>query len=171
MLRNYINMPANLNEIIKNVLDISTIDPKRYVAPYRQTRWLILSSFCFLGPSIYGYKRNNYLLANVALMTSICSANFWRDATYSYRRTADVIMAKISFIIFTVYGVQYVTWMPFVVTGYGALVALIYCYYMSNKHADSDLWWKYHMMFHLLISYTQFIGIKSIADYESICDK
>jgi hypothetical protein len=171
MVRNNVNMSVELSEIIKNVLDVSTIDPTRYIAPYRQTRWLLLSSLCFLGPSIYGYKRNNYLLANVALITTICSVNFWRDATYSYRRTADVIMAKISFIIFIVYGVPYVTWIPFVVTGYTSLVVLIYCYYMSNKHSNSELWWKYHMMFHLLISYTQYIAIKSIADYESICDK
>jgi hypothetical protein len=164
-------MPANLNEIIKNVLDVSTIDPTRYVAPYRQTRWLLLSSLCFLGPCIYGYQKEQYFLAITSLLTTSCSINFWRDATYSYRRTADCIMAKITFIVYIIHGVPYVTWMPFIVTGYGALVALIYCYYMSNKHADSDLWWKYHMMFHLLISYTQFIGIKSIADYESICDK
>ena len=166
MLKNYVSMPVDLNGIIKNMLDISTIDPTRYVAPYRQTRWLMLSSLCFLGPSIYGYKRNKYFLANTALMTTLCSINFWRDATYSYRRTADVIMAKISFVTFMVSSVPYVTWMPFVSTGYSALAGVIYCYFMSNKHADSEVWWKYHMMFHLLISYTQFVGIKSIADYE-----
>ena len=76
----------------------------------------------------------------------------------------DVIMAKISFAVYVISGITYVTWLPFVITGYSALFALIYCYYMSNKHADTELWWKYHMMFHLLISYTQIIAIKSIAD-------
>ena len=38
-----------------------------------------------------------------------------------------------------------------------ALVGIIYCYYMSNKHGDTDLWWKYHMVFHLLIVYNQLI--------------
>lgn len=161
-------MPIELNKIIQNVLDIHTIDPTRYVAPYRQTRWLVLSSLFFLVPSIYGYRRNKYLLANTALITSLCSVNFWRDATYCYRRSADLIIGKIAFIIYMVQGVKYVTWTPFVVTGYTALAGLIYCYYMSNKHADSELWWKYHMMFHLLISYNQFIGIKSVADYEMV---
>ena len=161
-------MPANLNAIIKNVLDVSTIDPTRYVAPYRQTRWLVGSSLFFLVPSIYGYQKEQYFLAIISLLTTSCSINFWRDATYSYRRSADVIMAKISFTIYTVNGIIYVTWLPFVVTGYGALFALIYCYYMSNKHGDTDLWWKYHMMFHLLIAYTQIICIKSIADYNEL---
>ncbi len=76
----------------------------------------------------------------------------------------DCIFAKISFTIFTINGISYVTHMPLVVTGYIALAMLIYCYYMSNKHANSELWWKYHMMFHLLITYNQLITIKSIAD-------
>ena len=90
-------MPIDLTVILKNVLDVSTIDPTRYVAPYRKTRWLTLSSLLFLGPSVYGYTEEQYFLAVIALATSLCSVNFWRDATYSYRRSMDCIMAKISF--------------------------------------------------------------------------
>ena len=158
-------MPANLQEIIKNVLDISTIDPTRYVAPWNQSRWLVCSSLFFLVPSIYGYYMEQYFLATVSLLITTCSINFWRDATYSYRRSIDCIMAKISFFVYMISGVPYVTSIPFVVTGYSALFTLIYCYYMSNKHGDSDLWWKYHMMFHLLVSYTQIVAIKCISDY------
>ena len=161
-------MPANLNAIIKNMLDVSTIDPTRYVAPYRQTRWLVCSALFFMIPSIYGYQKEQYLLAFISLLTSLCSINFWRDATYSYRRSMDCIMAKIAFIIYLKNGVTYIVWMPFIVTGYSALFALIYCYYMSNKHGDTELWWKYHMMFHLLVSYNQIISIKSIADYNDL---
>ena len=112
--------------------------------------------------------REQYLLSAIALLTSIFSINFWRDATYSYRRSMDCIFAKISFFVYMISGVPYVTSIPFVVTGYSALFTLIYCYYMSNKHGDSDLWWKYHMMFHLLIAYNQIICIKSIADYNEL---
>lgn len=166
-------MPANLNAIIKNVLDISTIDPTRYVAPFQQTRWLVGSASFFIVPCIYGYQKEQYFLAIISLLTTICSINFWRDATYSWRRSVDCIMAKIAFLVYMIKGVIYVVWPPFVVTGYSALVGIIYCYYMSNKHGDTDLWWKYHMMFHLLIVYNQMIGIKSIADantgYDEIC--
>lgn len=159
-------MPIDLTVILKNVLDVSTIDPTRYVAPYRQTRWLTLSSLLFLGPSVYGYTEEQYFLAVIALATSLCSVNFWRDATYSYRRSIDCIMAKIAFTVYTIQGIRYVSWMPFIVTGYLALIGIIYCYYMSNKHGDTELWWKYHMIFHLFVAYTQFIAIKSMADYE-----
>ena len=106
-------------------------------------------------------------------MSTICSINFWRDATYSWRRSADCIIAKLTLSIYMIKGFSYVVWPPFVVTGYSALAGIIYCYYMSNKHGDTELWWKYHMMFHLLIVYNQMIGIKSIADanadYDEIC--
>lgn len=160
-------MPVDLTGIIKNVLDVSTIDPTRYVAPYRQTRWVALSSLLFLGPSIYGYNVEQYFLAVIALITSFCSVNFWRDATYSYRRKVDCIMAKIAFTVFTIQDIRYVSRKPFIVSGYLAMIGIIYCYYMSNKHADTELWWKYHMMFHLFVSCGQFISIKSVADYES----
>ena len=158
-------MSVSFEAIIKNVLDISTIDPTRYVAPWRQSRWIVTSSCFFLVPCVYGYMREQYLLSAIALLTSIFSINFWRDATYSYRRSMDCIFAKISFFVYMISGVPYVTSIPFVVTGYSALFTLIYCYYMSNKHGDSDLWWKYHMMFHLLVSYTQIVAIKCISDY------
>jgi len=162
-----VNNTIHFAAIIKNVLDISTIDPTRYVAPYKQTRWVACSSCLFLIPSVYGYLCGRYFLATVALLTSVFSVNFWRDATYSYRRSIDCIMAKISFTIFTINGVIYITELPYMFSGYGALVGIIYCYYMSNKHGNSDLWWKYHMMFHVCVSFAQFISIKSIADYYS----
>jgi hypothetical protein len=157
-------MPANINAIIKNMLDISTIDSTRYVAPYRQTRWIVGSSLFFMFPCVYGYKKEQYVLSIISLLTTICSINFWRDATYSWRRSADCIMAKITFLVYMIKGFNCVVWMPFIITGYSALFGIIYCYYMSNKHGDTELWWKYHMMFHLLIIYNQMIGIKSIAD-------
>jgi|688.fasta_scaffold1464479_1 hypothetical protein len=157
-------MPANLDVIIKNMLDISTIDLTRYVAPWNQTRWLVCSSLFFFVPCIYGFYMEQYFLAIISLLTATFSINFWRDANYSYRRTMDVIMAKIAFLIYMIKGVSYIVWPPFVITGYSALVGIIYCYYMSNKHGDTDLWWKYHMVFHLLIVYNQMIGIKSISD-------
>ena len=151
----------NLYTILQNMTDIS-IDNTKYVAPWRQTKYICFSSLFFMALSLYGYSKKQYLLANVALATSLCSVNFWRDANYSYRRTADVIMAKCSFVIYLMHGVKYVTWKPFVISGYSSLGCLLYCYYMSNKHGNSEKWWKYHMMFHFFISYAQWITIKSM---------
>jgi hypothetical protein len=38
----------------------------------------------------------------------------------------------------------------------------------NSYYNDTELWWKYHMMFHLLVSYNQIISIKSIADYDEM---
>jgi hypothetical protein len=162
-------MPLNASAIINNMLDIGTIDPKRYVAPWSQTRWVTLSSIFFLVPSVYGFANKELTLSVTSGLTALCSINYWRDATYSWRRTADVIVAKISFATFIIVGPRVVTRMSFLVTGYSGLFSSIYCYYMSNKYADTEFWWKYHMMFHLFMSYSQFIVIKSAIDNRLLC--
>ena len=157
-------MPVELDAIINNILDIHTIDVTRYVAPYYQTKWIVCSSLFFLVPCAYGYMSEQYFLSIISFLTSACSINFWRDANYSYRRTIDVIMAKIAFLVYVGYGVINVTSLPYVIAGYTGLFGVIYCYYMSNKHGDSELWWKFHMLFHFLISWVQIIAIKCIND-------
>ncbi len=155
------------NEIIKNMLDVSTIDPERYVAHWRQTKWLVGSSFFLMIPGIYGYLNKEYVLSSVSIATGLCSINFWRNATYSWRRSIDRIMAKISFAIFTTIGPRKITKLSFLIAGWTGVGAGCMCYFMSNKYGDvetNELWWKYHMMFHLMIGYGQFITIKSIVD-------
>ena len=148
-------MPVNLNEIIKNMLDLSTIDLTKYVAPYRQSRWIVGSSCFILIPSIYAFKKKQMFLATTSLLTTLCSINFWRDANYSYRRSLDHVMAKLSFTIYTIRGIKQLSFSPHEAPGYVGLFMMLYCYYMSNKHGDTELWMNYHMMFHLFISYTQ----------------
>jgi hypothetical protein len=161
----------NLNEIIKNMFDISTIDPKRYVAHWRQTKWLVGSSFVILMPGIYGYINKEYYLSTCSIATGLCSINFWRDANYSWRRTVDCIMAKINITVFTIIGPRYVTKLSFIIAGWSGLVGTCMCYFMSNKYGDvetNEIWWKYHMMFHIFASISQFITIKSIVDNSSL---
>lgn len=148
------------------IADIFNIDSTKYVAPYDQSKYLVVSSCFFLVPSVYGYVNQQYFYGTVSLMTSLCSINFWRNANYSYRRTIDHIMAKISFLIYLISGFHYITFVPFLINAYGVLFAILYCYYMSNNSNNTNKWWKYHMMFHLLISYNKMIIIKSVIDYQ-----
>ena len=120
----------NLNEIIKNMFDISTIDPKRYVAHWRQTKWLVGSSFVILMPGIYGYINKEYYLSTCSIATGLCSINFWRDANYSWRRTVDCIMAKINITVFTIIGPRYVTKLSFIIAGWSGLVGTCMCYFI-----------------------------------------
>jgi len=135
-----------------------------YIAKWEDTRWLVLSSFFFTVPSIYAFTINMYSYSFLLLCTSLISANYWRKATYSWRRNMDLIFAKISFVVFFSNGVYYVKSVGYVITGYSGIIVLLYCYYLSGKlfELKNNNWYKYHIMFHLIMAYEQTIIIDSI---------
>ena len=135
-----------------------------YIAEWKHSRWLVVSSSFFLIPSIYSYYIKFYGFSILLLLTCLISANYWRKATYSWRRTADLVFAKISFVTFVSNGVIYVRSMPYLITGYSGLILLLYCYYLSDtlSKTKNDNWYKYHMLFHLIMTYEQLIIIDSI---------
>jgi len=135
-----------------------------YIAQWEDTRWLVLSSFFFTIPSIYAFIINMYSYSFLLLCTSLISANYWRKATYSWRRNMDLIFAKISFVVFFSNGVYYVKSVGYVITGYSGIIVLLYCYYLSGKllQLKNNNWYKYHLMFHLIMTYEQIIIIDSI---------
>lgn len=135
-----------------------------YIAQWEDTRWLVLSSFFFTVPSIYAFIINMYSYSFLLLCTSLISANYWRKATYSWRRNMDLIFAKISFVVFFSNGIYYVKSVGYVITGYSGIIVLLYCYYLSGKlfKLKNNNWYKYHLMFHLILAYEQTIIIDSI---------
>ena len=135
-----------------------------YIAPYENTRWLVLSSLFFTIPSIYAFINSLYNFSILLLFTSLISINYWRKATYSWRRNMDLIFAKLSFIIFLFNGIFYVRSVIYLITGYTGLIFLLYCYYLSAKllKLKNNNWYKYHMVFHLIMTYEQIIIIDSI---------
>jgi hypothetical protein len=134
----------------------------------KQGRLLCMSSCFFLIPSIYAYKNGLYFYSILLLLTTIVSTNFWRNAIDSWRRDLDLFFAKVSFIVFCSNGVYYIRYLPYIVTGYSGLFVLLYCYYLSDKYLkdQNTAWCKYHFIFHLLLTYEQFIIIDSILKYE-----
>ena len=131
------------------------------VAP---TALLTLSSSFFIIPAIYAYRCELPGYAVLLVLTSLISMNYWRNATHGWRRNLDLVFAKISFVVFVSNGIIYVRTWPYVLTGYPGLLVLLYCYYMSNtKHqvGDND-WYKYHVLFHAIMTYEQCIIIDSI---------
>jgi hypothetical protein len=130
-----------------------------YLAPWNETRWLVLSSFFFLIPSIYAYLNNLYFLGNLLCITSIISANYWRKATYSWRGTMDLIFAKISFVTFVINGLLYVSNIYYLIFGYIGLFILSYCYYLSGKELElkHNNWYQYHVLFHFIMMYEQIL--------------
>jgi hypothetical protein len=158
-------------DIIKEIF-IMSIDHNKYVAPYEETRWIMMSSLFFLVPSTYGYKNEEYFMSMTLCLSSLFSVNYWRRPTYSWRRIADRIYAKIAFMICCINGVRYFYLDPLIITELVAFLIFVYCYYMSNKYCNTYLqnnniscWWKYHLMFHLFSAYSQLIIIHSMIEY------
>ena len=115
------------------MLYINTNDNNIYIANWSHTKWLVMSSFFFTIPAFYAYYNNLYLYSVLLFLTSFISVNYWRKATYSWRRNIDLVFSKVSFIIFASNGVFYVNTFYYVISGYTGILCLLYCYYLSNK--------------------------------------
>ncbi len=138
----------------------------RYIAPWITTRWLVLSSLLWIGPSIYAYVNNLHSYAFLLVVTSLVSVNYWRKATYSWRRNIDLFVAKIAVSVFVLTGIYYIKTVSYFIIGYGGLIGLLYCYYRSNKlyQLQNPSWYKYHMAFHTIMTYEEIIILNSILD-------
>ena len=142
---------------------IFNFETDKYIAPYSESKYIVFSSCFFLIPSIYGFINNQYFFAITSLLTSIFSINYWREAKYCYRRSCDMIMARMSFMIYIVSGCYYTAingYVPTIIIWYGLVLSLCYFYYMScnsvicvdeSINALSNVWYKYHFMFHFII--------------------
>ena len=162
------------NKKVKPFLFDSTIfhiEHEKIVAPYSESKYLVFSSCFFIIPSVYAFMNYQHFYAITSLLTSICSINYWRDARYCYRRSTDLVMAKISFTIYFINGCYYTA-----LNGYGLMIcklfglilSLFYFYYMSCNTASTcvNIWYKYHMMFHFVILCGMMVTIESAINYE-----
>jgi hypothetical protein len=119
-------------------------------ADWKTSRWLVGSSFSFLIPSLYAYRKKQYLYSSILIGTTFFSVNHWRKPENGWRRIVDIIYASITFTIFTKVGDRYIgrKWY-----GYSGLALILFFYKMSHhiyqtKGRDSN-WYIYHLLFHL----------------------
>jgi hypothetical protein len=141
-----------------------TFQPNQYIAGWEETKWLVLSSFFYLIPAINALYKKQYMNTYLLIITSLVSANFWRKATYSWRRNLDLVISKISFILFFFQEIKHITYRPYKLSGYTSLFVCINFYYLSNKYytKKNPMWYKYHFLFHMTILYKIFLIINSI---------
>ena len=137
---------------------------EKYIATWERSKWLVASSLFFMIPAGYAYMNHLYFYSVLLGFTSLISANYWRKATYSWRRNLDLVASKVSFVVFVSKGILYVRRPQYLVTGYTVLVLLLYYYYLSGKlfALKNDDWYKYHIAFHFFIMCEQIIVIDSI---------
>ena len=127
------------------------------IAEWKHTKYLTLSSLLFLIPAYYAYIHDMYYHTVMLILTSLISANYWRKATYSWRRNLDLIFSKISFAIYIYNGVKYSRSIKELIEGILRLMFMWYCFYKSGEtiKIKYDEWYKYHVVFHIFIALEQ----------------
>jgi hypothetical protein len=135
-----------------------------YIAKWDTTKYIVGSSWTFCIPAIYAYYRHFYVNTALLIITSIISANYWRKATYSWRRDLDLVYSKFVFTVFVSQGIYHVRYTPYIIVSYPLMGTLIYFFYLSGKyyainHSD---WYRYHVAFHILMTCELFMIINSI---------
>ena len=72
--------------------------------PFYESLCLVMSSCFFLLPGYYAFLENLPFHGSVSIVTTIVSANYWRYAVEGTRRNVDLIVAKVSFMIYCASG-------------------------------------------------------------------
>lgn len=98
------------------------------IAPFNQSKYLLLSSCLFVFPSLFGFYRAAYCLSAVSTSICICSINYWRNARYSIRRNVDMTVAYSGFATYVIYGCVYTNSPIVVCTGF-PIAYLLYILY------------------------------------------
>jgi hypothetical protein len=139
---------------------------EKYLAKWGQTKWLVLSSSFLLLPAAYAYNKKLYFHSGLLIATSLISANYWRKATYSWRRIIDLIFAKISFSIFFIHGIMYIRYIPHLIFTYPITFFIFSSYDLSNNLFEfrSNRWYKYHFTFHTLMTIQIFFILNNLAE-------
>ena len=128
------------------------------IAPWRQTRWLVLSSGLFLFPAYLATRKQRPDLAVLLATTSLVSTNYWRCARTGWRRNLDLIYGKLSFLtMFGVWARESLSPDPLEASLYVPTVAGLYALsnYTHRFSPDTDIWWRIHVLFHISLLYGQ----------------
>ena len=147
--------------------DLSTDDNKLIhpLATWDYTRWIVLSSSGFFIPASYALNCKWYGQSFLLFATGVFSINYWRRATYSWRRNMDVLVAKIDLVFFAANGFYHVRSIYLVSSGSLTMMAAIYFYYAScraretGQERDGANWHKYHMAWHAFLIISLFIAM------------
>ena len=123
------------------------------IAPWKETKWIVLSSCFFLIPSWYSYKNNFILDAYLLGVTSLISINYWRNAINSWRREVDLFYSKTMIVVFVSKGFVVLDEKLLFLALLG-VVGVGYCYHCSCKYhlEQKQYWFYYHTMFHFLLT-------------------
>jgi hypothetical protein len=134
------------------------------------SKYLLVTSFLLLLPAWFAYSKQLYLFSAIIGISSLISINYWRHSTFSYRRYLDFIVQTVCIVLVIVlllyYDYHYYAIDdPYVFVNIFTILTAIFCYYKSwsvwLENTKSD-WWKYHLIFHILVIVELILQIRLI---------
>jgi hypothetical protein len=100
-----LNIWSNIFNLLTNGFIIEEYNENEPLLPENNIHTLlVISSACFLLSGVIAFMNNIWVFVVISFITSCVSMNHWRDVQKGPRRTADLICAKISFLIFFLSG-------------------------------------------------------------------
>ena len=145
------------DKMVSNTENINFKEEEVLIAEWKYTKYITLSSLLFLLPAYYAYTHSMYDHTIMLIITSFISANYWRKATYSWRRNMDLIFSKVSFAIYIYNGIKYSHSITDLIESLIRLMIMVYSFRVSGElfKIKDDSWYKYHVVFHILIALEQ----------------
>jgi len=131
---------------------------------WKFSRYLVLSSLILILPSIYGFYNGIYLFSGLIIISAIVSINYWINATFSLRRNLDLIFQKINIIVLIAVAFLTVESVPYILFTICSFIGSVICYLLSWRlwETKNKIWWKFHILFHLIITMELFVVLRSI---------
>ena len=136
--------------------------PLKKIASWTDSKYITMSSLLFTLPILLNEKEKHMIMPSCLLfMTSMVSANFWRNPLYDWRRTMDLYFAKLSFSYFFINGFLYIPyphkWIALLNT-----CNIAYCYHQSNSEYEkkNKNWIWYHVGFHSALTFNIYYILK-----------
>lgn len=122
---------------------------------------LVISSLFFMIPGCYALLHGVNHFALLSCMTTIISINYWRNAVDGWRRHADLVIAKLSFLIYFITGVVHIRDWHILLVGWPNTFLMLGAYYLSNMlwQQQSGYWIYCHMAFHFFVSIGQLVVV------------
>jgi len=110
--------------------------------------YLVGSSTLFMLPAAYGFYRGHRFLPAVSLITTAVSIRYCLDPSSVSKREMDLVVSKLSGLIYFTYGYFYVEPLSVRLLGYANTGCIMTSYQLSCFLYPNPLWIPIHMAFH-----------------------
>jgi hypothetical protein len=134
------------------------------------SKCLVMTSSLFFIPAWFAFTKGLYIYSGVSVITALASINYWcDDSIYDYRRSIDLIVAKISFAIYFISGCVYLPGTDIFIPAITICSGIILFYTMSNisHQKNKSYWLYYHILFHCCVALEQYMVLLAITLRES----